>query len=147
MTELINEIVIDHPIDEVFNYATAPYYWPQWHPSSVAVDKTEPLSLQENQTVVETIKVGFLKGTVTWTVREHNAPHLWVIQGVADNGGTAVLQYYLTHWSGKTQFRRVLNYQLPNIFMAVGDLLLGRFLMKSESEKALVNLQAALQNR
>ena len=145
MTEIRHEIVIDRSIEDVFNFATAPFYWPQWHPSSVDVDQPTPQSLQENQTVIETIKVGLIKDKITWTVREYEAPSLWVAQGDAHNGGTAVLQYYFTHWGGKTQFRRILNYQTANIIMAVGNLIIGRLLMKAESEKALVSLKDQLE--
>ena len=147
MTELLHEIVIERPIEEVFQFATAPRYWPQWHPSTVSVDLSTQTSLLENQTVVEVIKVGLIKDTVTWTVREHEAPNLWVIQGLANNGGTAVLEYDFSKRKHATHFRRVLNYQTPNLFMSVGDKLIGKRLMAKHSQQALQTLKALLENK
>jgi len=64
--------------------------WPQWHPSSLDVSGAVDHSGLPGEQVTEQFLVAGRRGSVTWTVRERQAPYRWMINGVIHgrtNGG------------------------------------------------------------
>lgn len=96
------------PIEEVFAFLTTPANWPRWHPSSLGVTGAADHPLAVGEEVTEQFRVAGQYGTAVWTVRERQAPHRWVIDGVAENGNQATITYTLTAQNGGTAFEREL---------------------------------------
>jgi uncharacterized protein YndB with AHSA1/START domain len=145
MTRIVTDIVIERPVEAVFDYVTTPSNWPQWHPSSVGVDSAAGRSLDVGEQVREAIKVGWQRDRVQWTVLERERPRRWVIEGRGETGGAATLRYELGADGARTRFRRDLTYRMPNAFLGVIDRLLVRHIMAVASRSALARLKRALE--
>lgn len=145
MSRIYTTIQIPRPVEEVFNYVTAPQSWPQWHPSSIGVSGATDHSLEVGEQVVEEFIVAGRQGKATWTVKERVFPHRWVIDGLINgsrNGG--VVTYQLTPRSGGTFFEREFVYPTRGFLFTVLDLLVIKRRVKAESKLALKQLQAAM---
>ncbi|HVK98356.1 MAG TPA: SRPBCC family protein [Dongiaceae bacterium] len=108
-TVLVNEVVINKPIDEVFNYATTADNWKQWHPNTFDTQGASDHSATEGEEIVELIKVGRIRvGKLFWTVTQHVEPTLWQINGVDQTGAAQFLITYTfsTTEDNATLFRR-----------------------------------------
>ena len=147
MTRIYNSIQIHHPIERVFDFITTPSKWPQWHPASVRVSGNADHSLLLGEEITEKIRVAGHSGEARWLVRERTAPHRWVIDGTAENGGTATITYTLTSHSGGTTFERELVYEVPNSLFAVLDWLILRRRMRADSGEALRRLKRLLESK
>jgi len=145
MTRVYTTIQIPRPVEEVFDYVTAPQSWPKWHPSSIGVSGATDHSLEEGEQVIEEFLVAGRQGKATWTVKERIFPRLWVIDGIINesrNGG--VVTYQLTPRNGGTYFEREFVYPTRGIVFTVLDRLVIRRRVKAESRLALQQLQTAL---
>src|SRR5258706_8857402 len=141
MTQIVTHISIERPVEAVFDYVTNAAKWPEWHPSSVGVDSQTSKSLRVGERVREDIKVGWRRDQVVWTVKEYQRPRRWIIEGLGQQGGSAVLEYQLNANGAATSFTRILNYRMPSKVPAFIDTLLVKHLMKAASRKALARLK------
>ena len=146
MTRIVTDIVIERPVEAVFDYVTAPAKWPQWHPSSLGVDVATDKSLDAGEQVREAIKVGWQRDHVVWTVLERERPRRWVIEGRGESGGAATLRYQLVADGPRTLFQRDLTYRMPNAFLGLIDRLIVRHIMRAASRKALARLKRVLES-
>ena len=73
MSRVYKTILIDVPIEKVFDYVTTPANWPKWHPSSLGVSGKTDRSLEPGEKVAEDYRVAGRRGRVVWTVREREA--------------------------------------------------------------------------
>ncbi len=105
---IVTTNVIRAPVERVFDFLTTPGNWPRWHPSSVAVTGAADHSLLPGEQVTEQYRVADRCGSAVWTVRERQAPHRWVIDGVTEDGNRAVITYTLRPHDGGTAFEREL---------------------------------------
>lgn len=145
MTRIYTTIQIPRPVEEVFNYVTAPQSWPNWHPSSIGVSGATDHSLEVGEQVVEEFIVAGRQGKATWTVKERVFPCRWVIEGLINgsrNGG--VVTYQLTPHQGGTFFEREFVYPTRGLLFTVLDLLVIKQRVKAESKLALKQLLAAM---
>lgn len=145
MSRIYTTIQIPRPVEEVFNYVTAPQSWPQWHPSSIGVSGATDHSLEVGEQVVEEFIVAGRQGKATWTVKERVFPRRWVIDGLINgsrNGG--VVTYRLTPRSGGTFFEREFVYPTRGFLFTMLDLLVIKRRVKAESKLALKQLRAAM---
>jgi uncharacterized protein YndB with AHSA1/START domain len=138
-------IHIARPVAQVFEFATTPVHWPRWHPGSLKVSGATDHSLAEGEQITEEFRVGERAGRAVWTVREREAPHRWVIDGVQADGSQATITYTLTPEADGTEFERTavirkLPPEFPERFLAE----LYRQL-EAESLQALRGLKAALE--
>lgn len=116
MTRIVSSITIGRRPATVFSYITTPAYWPEWHPSSLAVSGATDHSLALGEQVTERYRVAGLEGTVIWTVTERDEPRRWAITGEIVGGGGAggTVSYTLTpHGDDATRFERVFEYPTP----------------------------------
>ncbi|HXV82968.1 MAG TPA: SRPBCC family protein [Candidatus Binatia bacterium] len=143
---IYNNIQINRPIEQVFDFVTTPRNWPQWHPASVSVSGNADHSLRPGEEVTETICVLGYRGGAKWLVRERSAPHRWVIDGSGENRGVATITYTLTRRSEGTVFDRELVYTMPNPLFPLFDSLILRRRMKTDSAEALRCLKRLLES-
>jgi uncharacterized protein YndB with AHSA1/START domain len=140
-------ILINGPIERVFDYVTTPANWPEWHPSSLAVRGATDHSLEPGEQVVEDVRVAGRRGQVVWTVRERVFPRRWVIAGDWIGGaGRGTLSYVLTSQGAATRFGREFTYLLPNPALRLLDALAVRPRIEAESSEALRRLRQRLEN-
>lgn len=114
-TVLVDEVVINKPIEDVFNYATTADNWKQWHPNTFGAEGASDHSATEGEQIVELIKVGRIRvGKLFWIVTQHVEPSLWQISGVDHTGAAQFLITYTleTTEDNATHFKRELIYDL-----------------------------------
>ena len=126
-------------VDEVFEYVTTPGNWPQWHPSSLGVTGATDHSLEVGEQCVEEYLVASRQGKTTWTVREREAPRLWVIEADINDG---IVSYILTPQGEHTFFERVFTYTVASPSLD-RELLWRR--VDDESRRALEQLKQVLE--
>ena len=147
MSRIHTAIEIRAPLASVFEYATTPGIWPAWHPASRSVSGAIDHPLEPGEQLTEEIDAAGRRWRATWTVREREAPRRWVIDGVAEGGGTATLTYVLAPAGEGTRFERELVYRMPSLWLGFLDLLVIRRRMTAESEEALRRLKAVLEGQ
>ncbi len=147
MTRIHTTIRIQAPAERVFEYATTPGNWPDWHPSSLGVSGATDHSLEPGEQVTEEFRVAGRRGRVRWTVREREAPGRWVIDGESEDGGSGTITYTLRPDAGGTNFEREFVYAMPNRVLALLDRLILRRRIAAESSEALGRLKTALERR
>jgi uncharacterized protein YndB with AHSA1/START domain len=145
MTRIVTSILIQAPIEQVYDYATTPANWPKWHPASRGVSPGGAHSLEVGEQVTEEFETAGRRGRAIWTVREREPPHRWVIQGSGQGGGDAVITYCLSGQDGGTHFERELTYRMPNLTLVFLDILRIRRRMTAESAEALRRLKVVLE--
>jgi uncharacterized protein YndB with AHSA1/START domain len=146
MTRIYTTSHIRKPVEQVFDYVTTPGHWPEWHPSSLAVNGNTDHSLQVGEQVTEDYRVAGRRGRVVGQVCERVVPHRWMIEGklVGRTGGGTVA-YTLTSEDTGTFFEREFVYPTPNVVYAVLDWLIFRRQITAESSQALRQLKQILE--
>ena len=147
MTRIQTRATIRRTQAEVFDYVTTPDNWRQWHPSTIAVtgDASHPLDVGERCS--EEFVVAGRRGVTDWTVLRRERPSLWVIEARPPTGAHALITYELAPEGDGTIFTRTLEYTMPNAFLRVMDVLIIRHRVTRESERAVSNLKARLEER
>jgi uncharacterized protein YndB with AHSA1/START domain len=145
MARIVTAIEIHVPIQRVFAFATTAGNWPRWHPASRSVSGATDHSAAPGERITEVIETGGRSWRAVWTVRDRAPPHLWVIQGAAEGGGSATITYRLTEQDGGTRFERELVYRMPSAWLAILDKLFIRRRMAAESAEALRRLKLILE--
>lgn len=143
-----NQILIQKPVEEVFEYVTTPGNWPEWHPSSREVSGTTDHSLDIGEQVREAFKVAGREGEVVWTVTDKQVPVKWVIEGEIVNGkGTGgTISYVLTSQNGATLFERTFEYRLIKYWHYLLNELFAERKVRRESRQAVEALKTALEH-
>ena len=128
----------------LFAYVTTPANWPQWHPSSVRVTGDTDHPLLAGESCTEEFVVAGRSGACLWTVREREPDARWVID-TTTRGGYARIEYALEADGDGTRFTRTLQYRMPNVLLALLDVLVIRRRITRESSLALQRLQARVE--
>jgi uncharacterized protein YndB with AHSA1/START domain len=144
MTRITTTVRIRRPIGEVFDYVTTPANWPVWHPASISVGGSSDHPLRLGEEVIEEFVAGGRRGRATWRVTRRKAPHRWRIEASSPQGQAAI-SYQLSAEGGDTVFRRDLSYEMPNVWLALLDVLVLRRRMDRESRIALQRLKRVLE--
>ncbi|MBV8233476.1 MAG: SRPBCC family protein [Planctomycetaceae bacterium] len=143
MHSVRNVIQIRRPVAQVFAFATTPGNWPRWHPASLSVTGAVDHPLEVGEQVTEEFQYGGRRGTVVWTVRRRESPHVWSIDTEAADGTSATITYTLTPGpDGGTTFQRDLVFTALNL--QVDWALIGP-LVEQQSAEALDRLKAVLE--
>lgn len=147
MTRIYTTTHIRRTPEAVFKFVTTAGNWPHWHPSSLGVSGAVDHSGRPGETITEKFRVAGRTGEVVWTVKDHQPPQRWVIDGVIvgrQAGGT--ITYTLTPREGGTFFEREFVYPAPNLLFALLDVLFIRRRVEAESAEALRRLKQALES-
>jgi len=146
MSHIESTIHIERPIDTVFEFITTPGNWPQWHPSSLSVEGATDHSLNVGEQLTEAFRVAGRRGRVVWTVREQEAPHRWVIDGVIvghDTGGA--ITYALSPNASGTLLTRTFDYPEPTLYVRLLNRLFIERRVRAESITAVQRLKRLLE--
>jgi uncharacterized protein YndB with AHSA1/START domain len=147
-TRLQHSIRIRRPAQEVFDYATAPARWPEWHPSSLRLAPGAEKPLPAGARFEEDIAAaGGRKAHLRWIVTEAVTPSLWRAQAEADNGLTLSLSYQFLAEDHGTRFVRTLDYALASPWLRALNVILLRWLIARESAESLQRLKRVIEAR
>jgi uncharacterized protein YndB with AHSA1/START domain len=144
-TRIYNAIVVACSVERVFDYATTPAQWPQWHPSSLKLYGDAAHSLERGEKFEEDVRAGGRKGHLKWNVLERKPAQQWIAEAQVDNGASLVLTYKVSAHEGGCLFERELSYQLPNAFLRVLNKLILQRRIERESAESLAHLKAVLE--
>ncbi len=143
MTVIQNEMLIQRPVDRVFEFATTPGRWPLWHPSSLGVEGAVDHSLEVGERCTESFRVAGRGEQVVWTVVEREAPITWAIDGrIVGRRNGGVIRYRLTPRDEFTHFEQTFTYETPGLLFRLLNRLLFR---RRESAEAVSRLKAVLE--
>lgn len=78
-TEIVTSIVLPHPAAEIFDFITTAGHWNRWHPATVNASGAADHPAKAGEKIFENIRLGFLRGTIDWIVRECRPPGRWAI--------------------------------------------------------------------
>jgi uncharacterized protein YndB with AHSA1/START domain len=146
MTRIVVTTNISRPIDSVFDFATTPANWPQWHPASRAVSGAAYHSLLVGEEVTEDFIAGGRQGRCVWRVTRREPPFLWAIT-TSTPQVRAWITYRLTEHGETTGFERDLTYAASGFWFGILDFLLMRRRMRHESRVAAERLKQRLEGR
>lgn len=148
-TVIVNEVVIDRTIEDVFQYATTADNWHEWHPNTRYAEGASDHSATEGEEIIEHVKVGFVgAGRLLWQVTRHIEPNQWQITGRDELGlSLLIISYTFTVTEdGMTHFRRELVYDLPkSIFSQFNNFFFLKPYMKYMSTKGLRQFRQILE--
>ncbi|MFN0070038.1 MAG: SRPBCC family protein [Chloroflexota bacterium] len=149
MTRIFSSVIIQQPLERVFEYVTTPGNWPRWHRSSLAVTGATNHSLEIGEQVTEEFLVAGRLGRAVWTVVERAVPTCWVIQGriVGSQQGGRVSYRLSRQATGATLLERELIYELRNPWQRLMDRLFVRARVEHESSQAVNLLRERLEER
>jgi uncharacterized protein YndB with AHSA1/START domain len=132
---------LPRPPADVFALVTNPSRWHEWHPNTVDVNASADHSLDVGEGVVERIRIGPLRGAVTWRVTAATPGQRWVLYGDARHGFESELEYTLEADGEGTLFRRRVRVRWPWWFVLGG---FATRTMAKDAAMALDNLQRVL---
>jgi uncharacterized protein YndB with AHSA1/START domain len=145
-TRIHDAIIINRPVEAVFDFVTTPGSWPRWHPSSLSVRGSTDHSLEVGEQVTEQYQVAGRRGEVVWTVTEREAPRRWVIEGqIVGRGAGGTVAYTLSPASGGAHFVREFSYATPGLWFRLLNWLVVRRRIAAESSTAVRRLKEVLE--
>ena len=134
--------------DAVFNYASAPAYWPFCHPSSVEVKQVEgqpPIDLKKslplNKQVIEITQLFYLQQTITWTCTASDPGATFTIEGSAFGAKGKITYMFEDNPDGSVKFTRIFDLTATNILTIIGFVLLSNFIGR-DATKSLTTVMS-----
>ena len=112
-----NEIFIKTSPEKLFRYVTQPWYWHDWHPSSLSA-KSDKQTLALGDHFTEVIKINplsplplSLKRKTQYKVTIHVNAKTWEVKGTLDDGWLIIHYDFIPKDDG-TLFKRKLTIQI-----------------------------------
>lgn len=138
MSDVLNEILIDGPIELVFDLVTTTRSWPFWHPATQSVSGVTERPLELGDQVHERAVIAGREHEAVWTVAERVAPNKLVLQ---IDGGRIQITYSFAERDNATQLTRELRYRRQDLAGGARDPDALQARMHAESEIALQRLK------
>lgn len=143
MAQVENEIIIDGPIEQVFDAVTTTASWPHWHPATLAVGGVTDRPVQLGDQIRERARIGQQEYEGEWTVTEHQRPRALRMHV---QGTTTEISYAFAEVEpGHTRFTRTLSYDEALFAGSAADPRALQQLMFSQSQQALVKLKVLVE--
>lgn len=134
-----NEVVIDAPIEKVYEYVSQPERWHEWHPASLSADAGSTGVLKEGDTFSEKIRIYGQETQMSYKVLIASPPNEFKTEFTSPLiDGT--IHYKLEKRGTGTYFNRTLNYSIDKYIVSM------KAGMYTLSEKALGNLRGKLES-
>lgn len=138
MPRISHDLVVDRPVEAVFDLATTAKYWPEWHPATVRVEGDVDVPARLGSRITEYVNIGGLDGSGTWTVIAYQRPRRLVL--AADTAiGHLEIAYSASVDADGTRFERTLTY--PDLGEALDQI------MEQQSAAAVANLKTLLERQ
>jgi uncharacterized protein YndB with AHSA1/START domain len=142
MTQVINTIQIDGPLEAVFDLATTTRFWPQWHPATTGVGGVTERPMLRGDKIRERAVIGGQTYEGNWTVIEHHRPARLAL---LMESGRIKITYSFQASGQTTEFKRELEFHPEDFSASVADPNLLTKLMHQQSELALQKLKALVE--
>lgn len=149
MRKIVNEIIIDKPVEEIFDFVTRPARWYEWFVSSQKSNLEDRSFKVEECFSIDTIQKLFetlpfqIKKTINYKVVEYTPPSNWRI--VAESPEiTTDTSYEISDLEGKSKFTRVFIYNPKGIFKIIEPILLRRTIAR-DAEISLHKLKSRIE--
>ena len=145
MTRIVDDVLIDVPVADLYDFVTTPASWPAWHPSSLGVSDAIDHSLEVGERVTEEFLVAGRRGQVVWTVTGKEAPNTWTISGKVLGGGQGVITYRCRPGGDGTIFEREFTYSMSSLKLEILNRLIFKRRVQRESAQAVRQLKLAVE--
>ncbi len=145
MAQVTNTIVIDGPINRVFDEVTTTGTWPQWHPATVEVGGVTDRPIQLDDKIYEKARIGGQEYAGDWTVVEHQRPDRLVMEVLGT--GTRISYAFAAETATTTRFTRTLEFDATAFAGSAADPAALERLMFLQSEEALGKLKLLVERQ
>jgi sterol desaturase/sphingolipid hydroxylase (fatty acid hydroxylase superfamily)/uncharacterized membrane protein len=146
-TRIIDTIIIDKPAAQVLAYASSPGLWPEWHSQSSKVYTSSQLPLNAGEQFEEDIYTAFGQNHLSWTVVQ-SSKESWLAHAKNQTNGASInLQYRVHRLGNKTEFKRTLEYTLPNIALMTINALYFKSKVEKSSDVSLQHFKLAITSK
>lgn len=133
-----NEILIEAPVQKVYDYVSQPHRWHEWHPASLSADTANVGALKQGDRFSEKIRIYGQETEMSYQVLIASPPYEFktaFTSALID--GT--IHYRLEQRSDGTLFHRTLDYSIDKYIATLKSGMLGL------SKVALGNLKGTLE--
>ena len=137
-TRITNEIVINGPIEQVFDLVTTTRYWTEWHPATIGVEGVVDRPIGLHDVIHERAQIGARVYEGSWQVVEHVRPTR--VRLLGENSRISI-DYTFSGTDGQTLFVRELEYDADDFRDSVPDPARLQELMFAQSQAALAKLK------
>lgn len=134
LEQSVGEIYIEAPINQVYDYATQPEHWSEWHPTSLRANAGDGGTPSSDSQFEEVVDLMGDELTLTHRVVLDERPLAFETQFTSSKGEGTV-RYDLHHQGSGTLFKRTLTFSLNEPLTKLS----GR--LKNISEQAMANLK------
>jgi uncharacterized protein YndB with AHSA1/START domain len=138
LEQSVGEIYIEAPVNQVYDYATQPEYWPQWHPTSLRADAGSGGTPASSARFNEIVDAMGDELTLDHTVTLDERPLAFATRFTSSMGEGSV-RYDLHHQGTGTLFKRTLTFELKSPMPK----LTGR--LRGITEQAMANLKRRIE--
>jgi hypothetical protein len=145
MVQVQNEVVIDGPIDQVFDQVTTTASWPEWHPATIAVGGVTDRPIQLGDQIHERARIGGQEYEGDWTVVEHQRPIR--LRMVVPGSGTGITYVFAVEAPSATRFTRTLEFDPTAFAGSAADPTVLERLMFTQSQEALGKLKRLVEGK
>lgn len=142
MIQVINTILIDGPLEAVFDLATTTRFWPQWHPATAGVGGVTERPMRLGDKVRERAVIGGKTYEGNWTVVEHSRS---ARAALLMESGRIKISYSFQASGLTTEFKRELEFYPEDFSASVSEPGLLEKLMHQQSEQALQKLKGLVE--
>jgi uncharacterized protein YndB with AHSA1/START domain len=111
LEQSVGEIYIEAPTTAVYDYATHPEHWQDWHPTSLSADAGDDLTPTMGTQFSEVVDLMGEEVTLAHTVTLDERPLAFATQ-FTSGVGHGTVRYDLSHHGSGTLFKRTLTYEL-----------------------------------
>lgn len=134
-----NEVIIDAPIQKVYDYVSQPDRWHEWHPASLSADTGTAKPLKKGDKFSEKIRIYGQETQMSYEVIIASPPNEFKTAFTSPLiDGT--IHYRLEKYGESTRFNRTFNYSIDKYIAMMKN---G---MHDLSETALGNLKGKLES-
>lgn len=134
-----NEVLINSPVQAVYDYVSQPDRWHEWHPVSLGAQRTSDEPLKVGDTFTEQIRLYGQENQMNYRVDIASPPHEFKTSFTSPMIDGSI-HYKLEQRGDSTLFHRTLDYSIDKYVVILKE---G---MQEVSGVALGNLQDKLEN-
>ena len=142
MSQVVNTVQINGPLEPVFDLVTTTRFWLQWHPATVGVGGVIERPFRRGDRIRERATIGPRTYEGTWTVVEYNPPHSAVLRGQSER---IQISYSFETKGAATELQRKLEFYSEDFGASAADPTMLKKLMHDQSELALQKLKALVE--
>ncbi len=146
-SKIVQSLVINKPVSEVYSYVTIPTLWHEWHKQSLSVEPALMASFEKEQVFNEVIQTKLGQDHLSWIVQTSEKDKQWIATAFNEDKKVDIrLQYDFESRNGQTYFTRTLHYDVPNFLYHVVNVLYFNKQMHKKSKLAIEHLKEKVES-